>query len=293
MKAFLGIMADNVMQHLEMTRDKKDRQRTFRMNECLSAYVDLAYKDGRHRRPHSHHSDSNDADSDADSRRTADGSERIEVITRAAELLREAMDLEEGGGGVLFLDTALAAVPRQQTFLENDRHSESAAVGGSDRDDLQKPSHQIDVANSGFATTRSSSPEMRRNHPSSTDVLAHSYRSVGTLPDQPEFTPFTPEELSKIFRRHPRGNCSRSISKGMSCPTPRITEAHLLDHQSQDGVKKIPPQNMRAFTPISQELAKLYSYLYGIRQRVDQPLASCTIAQSTAIFHTNWTFCIV
>lgn len=276
-KAFLGIMADNVMQHLEMTRDKKDRQRTFRMNECLSAYVDLAYKDGRHRRPHSHHSDSNDADSDADSRRTADGSERIEVITRAAELLREAMDLEEGGGGVLFLDTALAAVPRQQTFLGNDRHSESAAVGGSDRDDLQKPSHQIDVANSGFATTRSSSPEMRRNHPSSTDVLAHSYRFVGTLPDQPEFTPFTPEELSKIFRRHPRGKMFTFDQQGNE----------LSDSSDNGNTSARPPKSRRRQENSSAEHASIHAHFPRARQIIFIPVWDSTTSRSAACFVYN------
>ena len=109
-KGFLGIMADNVIQHLEMSRDKKDRQRILRMNECLAAYVDPVLDDAKSKRRHSNHSESTEEDSEAASRGSATGCDRIEVITRAAELLRESMDIEDGGGGVLVLDTSLATV---------------------------------------------------------------------------------------------------------------------------------------------------------------------------------------
>jgi hypothetical protein len=37
---FLGEMADNVMQHLEMVKDRKDCARALQMSACMSAYVD-------------------------------------------------------------------------------------------------------------------------------------------------------------------------------------------------------------------------------------------------------------
>ncbi|KAF2630337.1 hypothetical protein BU25DRAFT_362458 [Macroventuria anomochaeta] len=281
-KGFLGVMADNVMQHLEMTRDKKDRRRTFRMNECLSAYVDPTPENAKNRRRYSHHSESEsiDPDSDADSRRTADGSERIEVITRAAELLREAVDIEEGGGGVLFLDTSLAAVPSQHPFLGDDHTNENTTAEGSRRKDLRQPNQPLDGSDSPTTTkpsTRSSSPEIRRKRNGSTEVLAHTYRSVSKSPDQPEFTSFTPEELLKIIKRYPRGKMFTFDHEGQE----------LSDASDNGSVLSGRPNSRRRRERASADFANLHACFPKARQIMFIPLWDSTTSRSAACFVYN------
>ena len=185
-KSFLGTMADNVMQHLEMSRDKKDRRRTFRMNACLSAYVDPAPDNAKSKRRYSNYSESTEQDPEADIRRSADGCDRIDIIARAAELLRESMDIEEDGGGVLFLDTSLAAVTSHHP-------SDDAAAG------LHNWQEQ-----SQSARTAPPSP-ITMKPTGSAEILTHTYKPSSLFSDEPEFIPFSPEELLKFIQRYPRG----------------------------------------------------------------------------------------
>lgn len=271
-KTFLGIMADNVIQRLEMTRDKKDRQRMFRMNECLSAYVDPAYENGKERR---RYSESTDSDSDGDSKRSADGSERIDVISRAAELLRQAMDIEEGGGGVLFLDTALAAASPQQMLPGNDSRGE-VALKGPVGADAQRRNQQVERAIPEAATLRSSSPDMRRSFKNSTDVLAHTYRSVSTSPDQPEFVPFSPEELLKMLKRHPRGKMITFDQEGQE-----------LSDSSNDGSTTGRLTSRRRQRNTSAESASLHAHFPKARQILFTPVWDSTTGRSAVCFVYN------
>ncbi|KZM19489.1 uncharacterized protein EKO05_0003027 [Ascochyta rabiei] len=263
---FLGIMADNVIQHLEMTRDKNDRQRTFRMNECLSMYVDPASEDVR-RWSSGRRSESSDDESD-DSQGTADGFERIEVITRAAGLLREAMDIEEDGGGVLFLDTSLAAVPTQQQRIGNMSGSEAATAKA------------LDGSNSGATTrpnTRSSSPEVRRKRTNTTEILAHTYTSVDVSPDQPEFLPFTPEELAKLSKRYPRGKMFTYDQRGQE----------LSDSSENGSVVTARPKSRKHRQMSPAESASLHAHFPKARQIIFIPLWDSTTSRSAACFVYN------
>ena len=280
-KSFLGIMADNVIQHLEMSRDKKDRQRTFRMNECLSAYVDPLFEDARSRRRYNHCSESTGADSDADSRRTADSSDRSEIISRAAELLREAMDIEDGGGGVIFLDTALAAIPSQEPFLGGVRKSEAAAAEGSEWQESRRPSQQMDGFNLQSTTrlnTRSSSPDTRKKKfTGGTEILAHTYRSACTSPDQPEFIPFAPDELLKIIKRHPRGKLFTFDQQGEEV-------SDSSDNGNSPSGRSRSKRNQQSSFAQS---ASLHAHLPKARQIIFIPLWDSTTGRSAACFIYN------
>ncbi|XPS76378.1 hypothetical protein M3J09_008431 [Ascochyta lentis] len=281
-RCFLGIMADNVIQHLEMTRDKKDRQRTFRMNECLSAYVDPASEDARHRRRSSQRSDSTDSESDNESWSTVDGSERIEVFSRAAELLRESMDLEEGGG-VLFVDTSLAAVPHQQQGIQETSRSEAANVGVLGNQELQRPSQKMDESNSGPTTrpsTRSSSPEVRRKRTSSAEILAHTYESANTSSDRPEFMPFTPDELSKLLKRFPRGEMFTFDQQGQELSDSSDNGSTIA------GRANVKPRKRRR-QKSSAESAIVRAHFPKARQIIFIPLWDSTTSRPTACFVYN------
>lgn len=273
-KSFLGVMADNVIQHLEMTRDKKDRQRTFRMNECLSAYVDPVSEDAKRRRRYSDHGESTDPDSDADSRRAADGVARIDVISRAAELLREAMDIEEGGGGVLFLDTALTTAPSQV----DDRTGKITVVDGLEWQERPQSSQGVcDSATTTSPNTRSSSPEVRRKRNSSAEILAHTYRSVSTSPDQPEFEPFTPEKLLKLIKRYPRGRMFTFDQQGQE----------LSDSSENDTLQNGRPRSKRRRQRATADSANLRAHFSKARQIMFIPIWDSTTGRSAACFIYN------
>ncbi|KAJ4379242.1 hypothetical protein N0V86_005287 [Didymella sp. IMI 355093] len=269
-KSFLGIMADNVIQHIEMSRDKKDCQRTFRMNECLSAYVDPVSKDPKHRRRYSDHGESIDPDLNAESRRTADGPARIDVITRAAELLREAMDVEEGGGGVLFLDTALATTPSQEVDqpvvsheLECQERSENSQDG-------------LDSATATSSNTRSS-PGIRRKRNGITETLAHTYQPVDTLLDQPEFEPFTPEELLNFIKRYSRGRLFTFDRQGQE----------LSDSPENESLHNGRPRQKRRRQSSTTDAAKLHAHFPRARQIIFTPIWDSTTGRSAACFIYN------
>jgi signal transduction histidine kinase/CheY-like chemotaxis protein len=111
-KQFLGVIADNIMQHLEMLKEKRDRQRSNVMSLCMSAYVDPENHAGR-RVQRSNPRNTAGANkkkagsSEPDTSRSIDESGYLETFGRAAGLLQEALDLE-AGGGVVFLDTLAA-----------------------------------------------------------------------------------------------------------------------------------------------------------------------------------------
>ena len=271
-KAFLGVMADNVIQHLEMSRDKKDRQRTFKMNECLSSFVDPVSEDVKHRRRYSDHGESTDPDSDTDSRRIADGAARIDVITRAAELLREAMDIEEGGGGVLFLDTALA------TTLSRKMDQPVVAQGLEWQE--RPPSSQggSEAATTTGPNTRSSSPEVRRKGNGITEVLAHAYQTVDTSSDQPEFEPFAPEELLKLIKRYPRGRMFTFDQEGQE----------LSDSSESESLHSGRPKSKRRRQRSTADSAKLRAHFPGARQIMFTPIWDSTTSRSAACFIYNY-----
>jgi signal transduction histidine kinase/DNA-binding NarL/FixJ family response regulator len=269
-KSFLGIMADNVIQHIEMSRDKKDCQRAFRMNKCLSAYVDPVFKDPKHRRRYSDHDESIGPDSDAESRRTADGPARIDVITRAAELLREAMDIEEGGGGVLFLDTALATTPSQ----EIDQPVVSQELDRQERP--QSSQGGLDSATATGFNTRSSSG-VRRKRNGITETLAHTYQPVNTLLDQPEFEPFAPEELLNFVKRYPRGRLFTFDQQGQE----------LSDSSEDESLYNGRPRPKRRRQSSTADAANLHAHFPRARQIMFTPIWDSTTGRSAACFIYN------
>ncbi|EKG12536.1 hypothetical protein MPH_10336 [Macrophomina phaseolina MS6] len=54
-RKFLGIMASNVMEHLELMKEKEDRKRAVNMNMCLAAFVDPEHHSRRRKRKLHHH----------------------------------------------------------------------------------------------------------------------------------------------------------------------------------------------------------------------------------------------
>src|SRR6185436_3529912 len=49
-RRFMGVMADNVIRHLESQRERVERERAFNMNMCLAAFVDPGHQIWRRRK---------------------------------------------------------------------------------------------------------------------------------------------------------------------------------------------------------------------------------------------------
>lgn len=275
-KHFLGVMADNVIQHLEMSRDRKDRQRTFRMNECLSAYVDPGPEDTKRRRRNSDNSLLAETDSDTESRRTTDGSDRIEIISRAAELLREAMDIEEGGGGVLYLDTSLADAPSQQPSSGPDHPGECEFPGGP----VHHAVPQQRAEHTSAMTARSiqlSNFEAEKKRIGSTEILVHTYQPTATSPARPGFLPFTPEELLKLIERYPRGRFFTYDQQGQE----------LSDSSDNEGVFDGRPRSKKRQQKAAATSAALRAHFPEARQIMFTPIWDSTTSRSAACFIYN------
>lgn len=282
-KKFLGIMANNIIQHFEMTRDKKDRQRAVKMNECSSIYIDPLHqeKGPRHGRRYSNQSDSTETASDTESRSTTDGSERIDLITRAADLLREAMALEKEGGGVVFLDTAATIQPDQPPLGadNNVKHAMGQEMHGDGQQRSRSGTNGIDDGIATALNNRSSNRELRRPHTGTTEILAHSYESPVEPSGGEGFTPFSPEELSKLIKRYPRGKLLTFDKNGLEVSDSSSDEAAPAGStRSRKSHKMTRPKT---------EVVRLQKHFPRARQIIFLPLWDSTTSRSNVCFVYN------
>jgi hypothetical protein len=138
-KLFLTTMAENVMAHYENQKEKVDRKRVLNMNMCLAAFVDPEHQSRKGKRRTASQASSKptsskreipmsskknrkvasdesqpspdtpgDSDSEPEStstKRRVEEDDHIQTFKRAADLLHASLSLE-GGGGVVFFDTA-------------------------------------------------------------------------------------------------------------------------------------------------------------------------------------------
>jgi signal transduction histidine kinase/CheY-like chemotaxis protein len=277
-KQFLGVMANNVMQHIEMSRDKKDRQRTFKMNECLSTYVDPATQSAKYTRRYNSQNDSTGAMPEV---KSLDESGRFKVIIRAAESLREAMDLEEDGGGVIFVDT-LAAVRPQKPCPGDDCNSEVTSAERPEGDEKEKPVQKYKETTPGMTSTSNIQLSSRKSpgpHTSVTEILAHTYQPTVALLDRREFIPFTPKELSKFIKHYPRGKLFTLDSLGQEVSSSSEDESALAERPKSSRRhratgSKLEVENVRAHFP-------------NARQIIFLPLWDLTTSRSIACFVYN------
>lgn len=210
-RQFLAVMAENVVQHLELMKDKRDKRRSETMNRCLSAFVDPDHQVRKRHHRHSsragsekpsspkhsrgpsvadsHHTAS-PYDSDSGLEQRVEGDERLETFTLAANLMCNALDLDEGGGGVIFLDKA-AATSAHHSFHKSMPIGDISSTQDSEKEEQQK--------------------DLPPTHNRPAEVIAQAHHSpaaqpVGMSGSSPQhFSPLSHVELSSLIRRHPRG----------------------------------------------------------------------------------------
>jgi hypothetical protein len=309
-------MAENVMTHYENMKEKEDRKRVLGMNSCLAAFVDpenqVRNNKRKHREPHqsilreasafvqpqeghvqghdesirktshrSRKSSRHDSDEHSDSTTSTHRSRRveeddnIETFKRAANLLHAALSLD-GGGGVVFMDTATSYRSRHQQRKTSD---ESSVGADSEQEAPFKRRGSL-----GAATLHSLSswgppqpagpPQMTPVKSTTADVLAAvstpNAASVGAK-SKAVMTPLVHEDLAKLIRRHPRGKFydldPDAIGGGTS--------------SSDDAVYDMPKSKA---TPSKKEVQLLGKHFPGARQVIFLPLWDSTASRFSTLF---------
>jgi hypothetical protein len=285
-KHFLGVMGDNVVQHLEMLKEKKDNQRSTTMNRCLSAFVDPEHQARTRRRRSSPHSSptrskktyssqpsSSPYDSDSSLGHRVEMDENLNTFRRAAELLREALDVEEGGGGVVFLDTMAARTKHRSSF----NHVSSAGEASSSQESgKEEPGWRVSVQ-----PTQPKSGHLHAPHSRPAAILAQSHSPQQGRPDfsRPQFLPMSTAELSTLIKRHPRGKRFTFAHNG-------VLVASSSDEQSAAADSFEVPKSKRT-TASKTETDLLKRSFPTARQIVFLPLWDSTTSRWSACFGYN------
>ncbi|KAI8940521.1 hypothetical protein NX059_004198 [Plenodomus lindquistii] len=283
-KQFLGTMATNIIQHLEMNKEKRDYRRTTKMHRCLSTYVDPEFHRKRRTKSPSRmvgvRASSATLKQDY-SAKGASGSERHEIFSPAAELLRDALDLEDGGGGVVFLDT-MASLGRPHLVSTDTDKSETSSGQDSDREDSVRSPQPFLNGNSSRSDAHSPPRTSRAGSHMFTEVLAHAHypvpKSHTSRLNTRQFTPLSPEELSKLIKRYPRGKLFTFDKEG-----------HVVSSSEDDKTALASPHEDRE-TPVAKshsEAKTLRSHFSMARQIIFLPLWDPTTSRSSACFIYN------
>lgn len=218
-RSFLGVVADNVVKHLEMLKDKKDYERGLTMSACISTYVDPLQRSARpttrrHVRTRPSFLAPSQADSvDVDEEKDEGG--RLTTYRRGAELLLKGLDLDEGGGGVMFLDTLPVGIKYSSGVEENANTSTSQDESDEDiqvsidpsniRHKNQDPSHgairpkEVFEINATELLAHATQPD---HHSRNQDSVA---RGIEVL---------SPRYITKLIKRFPDGKLFTFHSDG-------------------------------------------------------------------------------
>ncbi|TKA71874.1 hypothetical protein B0A49_04522 [Cryomyces minteri] len=216
---------------------------------------------------------SQDGSEDDASPRVKDG-DYLNTFARAADLLRESLALEDGGG-VVFMDTAAAVRKEAGDILDLweqssdeeeervdmfQRRSSLANValrsGARDSTPLEWKSGQR-RAPRNLAEVLGSSVSLKRNAPSNGTTEAH-----------PEgFQPLIPADLSKLVGRHPRGKLYTFDVDGALAEGSSGGEETMYNDSGTE-----PDRKHKKTTPSEREVKILLRHFPGAHQIMFLPL---------------------
>ncbi|KAH7116209.1 hypothetical protein B0J11DRAFT_443684, partial [Dendryphion nanum] len=289
---FLGVMGDNVVQHLEMIKEKKDRQRLVTMNRCLSAFLDSSHQtpNGRPNSTSSaqrkasrgaqqssqatgrNASSTSDSDSNSTSGRRVEMDDNLRTFNRAADLLREGLDLEDGGG-IIFLDTlaAKARSKRRDTkFTEKDSWSSQE----SGKEDLPWNT------NVHSTQTKTGNLHTSYTHPAAILAQSHSFQITGSSRySHDQYMSMSTTELSALIQRHPRGKLFTFDADGLLSPSSSDEQAPSLPYPDNSKPKRT--------TSSQTEIELLRRSFPTSRQIMFLPLWDSTSMRWSACFAHN------
>ncbi|TKA80887.1 hypothetical protein B0A49_00838 [Cryomyces minteri] len=228
---------------------------------------------------------SQDGSEDDASPRVKDG-DYLNTFARAADLLRESLALEDGGG-VVFMDTAAAVRKEAGDILDLweqssdeeeervdmfQRRSSLANValrsGARDSTPLEWKSGQR-RAPRNLAEVLGSSVSLKRNAPSNGTTEAH-----------PEgFQPLIPADLSKLVGRHPRGKLYTFDVDGALAEGSSGGEETMYNDSGTE-----PDRKHKKTTPSEREVKILLRHFPGAHQIMFLPLFDVNSQRWSACF---------
>ncbi|KAL5409698.1 hypothetical protein PMIN03_005827 [Paraphaeosphaeria minitans] len=266
---FLGVVADNVVRHLEMLKDRQDCERGLNMSACISAYIDPLHRSTRPstrngvRRKHAFLAPSQVGATDVDHDEDERG--RLGTYRRAADLLLKGLDYDESGGGVMFLDTL--PVGRKSKYGVEETTATSSSQEESD-EDAPAPTNPPTPSDRKRDWIQDAGPAKEVLEINATEILAQATqpdeisRPEGCAAEQVEALP--PDYLSKLIKRFPDGklftfnfnghamtSSSDETSKVFS--PPRSSKSHTKDvkrHETAELRRCFPSARQIIFLPI-------------------------------------------
>ncbi|KAF2085486.1 hypothetical protein K490DRAFT_46464, partial [Saccharata proteae CBS 121410] len=280
---FLTIMAGNIMAHLEMMKEKRDRKRVLNMNMCLASFVDPDSQAGKKRRLSSHFLDarhrSNSGFEEQKSSLLEKGTEsKLATFRRAAEILRESLSLQTGGGVVLFSSMPARAPPAvNETFVPGSPPS-TTTTKSSVGQESPVNHREAGVRCTGFSGTRTSKPTEPGKF---AEVLASSVTAKSPCLDQEQesFNPFGLADLSKLIKRHPRGKLYTLDEEFSSLSS---SNDELIDSGNSGNT-----HHHRRRAPSESERNLLMKTFPGARQVIFLPLWDPSISRWSACIAYN------
>jgi len=246
-KRFLGVIADNVVQHLVMLKEQTASQRALKMSASMSDFVDPLQETLK-----------NDADCDEDQKPSSRAGhvERFTVYSRAAALLQAGLDYDFNDGSVTFLDT----LPLRR--LSDQRSDEdSEASSGQDMGD-----EAVSTSNSDWYNA--------------TEVLAQATESTQNpaIKDAKRLLgkPISPKDLQRLIQRHPKGKLFTFDSRG--------NELSISSDENTESTGYVRNSKPDASGAGKSELKKLQSYFPGARQIIFLPLWDAATSRWSVCF---------
>jgi hypothetical protein len=301
-KHFLSVVAENIVQHLELMKDKSDRHRSTNMNRCLSSFVDPDQQPSRKRRKRptprgsragsdkarsarqsreGSDSDGDLSDSDAGSGYRVEDDEHRYTFQRAAVLMREALDLEDRGGGVVFLDTA-ASVNGSMNNRKPTTNGDVSSGQESEKEEqrIQRYTQVETKSRPEQQQSGTSVKDPHRAHTRPSEIIAYaSHLEHGDAPtNRGNFNPLSPAELSSLIKRHPRGRLFTFEGNDMVSSS-SDEQPELVD--SVTGTRR------RKTTATKAETVLLKKSFPSARQLIFLPLWNSTTTRWSACFVYN------
>lgn len=216
-----------------------------------------------------------------------DEGDHAETLKRAADLLHEALSLNDGGG-VVFMETESCIYKRHgirrkmTTDSSEDEHEESIIT---DRRESAGNITQRSNSSLGHSRQQVESADSRLSGQNTVNILAMSegtktFQGLGDSGDTARFVALSQADLSKLIRRHPRGKLFNLDPEGLMGSSSSSDDYGTNNAYAMPRPKKI--------TPSKAEAKLLFKHFPGARQVIFLPLWDASISQFSAFFAYNF-----
>lgn len=264
-QSFLGSVAQIIMKHMEVGREAQERKKAMRMSRGLNAFVEgRAYLSNEEYLPGSFHvghgeergpaathpvelprgmklsteQDTSQSESDADISKENVKTSHKATIARAADLLRQSLDLQSGGG-VVYFDTTLGFSGRAEELPTSPTMQDTAANVDFEDESPKAVRRNSLISNpTAFRHGNFDGISEAQKTEKVADIISFSMSRpvIGSPHEAREpasFNPLGEGSLQYLLKRHPRGKLwsfdedgSLTSSEEEFAPNEETTSSH-------------------------------------------------------------------